>query len=153
MNEIFFLLMTFLLSFCEADIPKSDRKIPIKDKVIEIIFSEDIILKWEVYNNRFEKDDFYQKIKENSKNLIFLKKSISDTTNLGIRICSKEKLLRKGDIAFLYLQDIGKIPLYHCLKIQFDVFEQRCPFPDGLLDYVENNREIVKNEIIRCYKK
>ena len=98
--------MTFLLSFCEADIPKRDRKIPIKDKVIEIIFSEDIILKWEVYNNRFEKDDFYQKIKENSKNLIFLKKSISDTTNLGIRICSKEKLLRKGDIAFLYLQDI-----------------------------------------------
>ena len=67
--------MTFLLSFCEADIPKSDRKIPIKDKVIEIIFSEDIILKWEVYNNRFEKDDFYQKIKENSKNLIFLKKA------------------------------------------------------------------------------
>ena len=49
------------------------------------------------------------------------------------------------------LQDIGKIPLYHCLKIQFDVFEQRCPFPDGLLDYVENNREIVKNEIIKCY--
>ena len=39
MNKIFFLLMTFLLSFCEADIPKSDRKIPIKDKVIEIITS------------------------------------------------------------------------------------------------------------------
>ena len=145
--------MVLSLSFCKVDTPKNDKKPHTKNKEIEIIFSENIVLKWDVDNNKFKKGYFYQKIKKSNENLLFLKKSITDTTDLGVRVCSKKKSLKKGDIAFLYLQDIGKIQLYSCLKIQFDVFEEKCPFPEGLLDYIEDNRKIVKDKVIKCYTK
>ena len=62
-------------------------------------------------------------------------------------VCSKEKPLRKGDVAFLYLQKTLNIPLFQCFYIQFDVFEKKCTYPSDLLNYVEEYRTEVQQKL------
>ena len=87
--------------------------------------------------------------KIDDRTLINVAESISDTTDLARDICSKKRNLRKGDLAFILLYDSNYIAPAHDLGMQFDAFDNDCRFPCGLLDFLEDNRELVKNIIIK----
>ena len=116
-------------------------------KNIGIEIDENLYLKWDTTQCDFVIDSTYNYIKENIdkfQNKIVNK--ILDTNNLGISCCDKASELKKGDLAFLYLYKIQKVKLYNCLGIQFDLLEN-CNFPIELLDYIENNRELVHKKV------
>ena len=122
-----------------------------KDSLINLKFGQRDII-WNDYNNCFIENDDYKAFMEkkiDDRSLINVAESISDTTDLDRDICSKKKNLRKGDLAFILLYDSKYIAPAHDLGMQFDVFDNDCRFPCGLLDYLEDNRELVKNIIIK----
>ena len=154
MKKITFLLLVLMLGFCKArptlsplnNFPKEYLK-----KEIQIVFSKDIKLKWDIAKSRFVEDSYYKNIKNNRELIEKLFNSIIDTTDLKIKTDTKTNTLKKGDIAFLYLNEIGEIQLYKCLKIQFDILD-KSRIPYGLLDYLETNRAEVAKKAKECHQ-
>lgn len=136
---------TIVLNHCNSQSPASTA---VKEpEVITIPFSDDISLQWDVASQQLLQNTNYQRYQEDSKAITLLLNSITDTTNLKVMVCSKEKPLRKGDVAFLYLQETLNIPLFQCFYIQFDVFEKKCTYPSDLLNYVEEYRTEVQQKL------
>ena len=93
---------TIVLNHCNTQSPTSTA---VKEpEVITIPFSDDISLQWDVASQQLLQNTNYQRYQEDSEAITLLLNSITDTTNLKVMVCSKEKPLRKGDVAFLYLQ-------------------------------------------------
>lgn len=123
-------------------------------KFKKIIFKESVFLIWDIDKSVFVKDKQYLMLSNNKNMLSYIVNEVSNTEDLGFKICSKSTSnAKKGDIAFLYLLDTQNIFLFSCFKIQFDIKEGSCPFPKNLLDYVENNRKKVTEQIKKCLKK
>ena len=136
---------TIVLNHCNSQSPAFTA---VKEpEVITIPFSDDISLQWDVASQQLLQNTNYQRYQEDSKAITLLLNSITDTTNLKVMVCSKEKPLRKGDVAFLYLQKTLNIPLFQCFYIQFDVFEKKCTYPSDLLNYVEEYRTEVQQKL------
>ena len=136
---------TIALNHCNTQSPTSTA---VKEpEVITIPFSDDISLQWDVASQQLLQNTNYQRYQEDSEAITLLLNSITDTTNLKVMVCSKEKPLRKGDVAFLYLQKTLNIPLFQCFYIQFDVFEKKCTYPSDLLNYVEEYRTEVQQKL------
>ncbi len=160
MKSIFYFILLFFISITnckENEIKKKpvsiiDEKVIEANKILSVKFNSSLILKWDVNKSNFVLDSSYNSIKKQKKNLSELIENISNNENLNISICSKKGNLKKGDIAFLYLKSIGKIELFKCLHLQFDLYNQNCLYPDELLDYVEKNRIKVKQQVKTCLK-
>ncbi len=154
MKKITFLLLVLILGFCKANpVQMSLNNSPkeyLKEE-IQIVFSKDIKLKWDIAKSRFVKDSYYENIKNNRELIKKLFNSITDTTDLKIKTDTKTNTLKKGDIAFLYLNETGEIQLYKCLKIQFDILD-KSRIPYGLLDYLETNRVEVAKKAKECHQ-
>ena len=136
---------TIVLNHCNSQSPASTA---VKEpEVITIPFSDDISLQWDVASQQLLQNTDYQRYQEDSEAITLLLNSITDTTNLKVMVCSKEKPLHKGDVAFLYLQETLNIPLFQCFYIQFDVFEKKCTYPSDLLNYVEEYRTEVQQKL------
>ena len=135
----------------DVSIFQSGHEMIMKDSLINLKFGQRDII-WNDYNNCFIENDDYKAFmdkKIDDRTLINVAESISDTTDLARDICSKKRNLRKGDLAFILLYDSKYIAPAHDLGMQFDVFDNDCRFPCGLLDYLEDNRELVNNIIIK----
>jgi hypothetical protein len=121
------------------------------EDIIVIKYNNGIILKWNVEKNQLIKDSNYDEILKNKKKLQAMLSSISDNEDIGVKVCTKKTSnLKKGDIAFIFLYENQKIYLFSCLKLQFDVMNENCKYPDALLDYIEKNRQKVQEQVKKC---
>lgn len=159
------ILMPFLFFGCsqkgnKATIIKSPAKQSIEPKkkdivqdTITIVFDSGIQLKWDVVKKQIVKDSYYKEILKSKKKLEIIANKISNTEDLKINVCSKKTAdLKKGDVAFIYLHENRKIYLFSCLKMQFDVMNENCKYPDELLDYIDKNRTKVQKQVLDCMK-
>ena len=135
----------------DVSIFQAGHEMIMKDSLINLKYGPRDIT-WNDFDNCFIENEDYKAFmdkKIDDRTLINVAESISDTTDLARDICSKKRNLRKGDLAFILLYDSKYIAPAHDLGMQFDVFDNDCRFPCGLLDYLEDNRKLVKNIIIK----
>lgn len=124
------------------------------DTVIRLNYNK-CELCWDMHKQCFINDEKFQLFVNNSIDkytLITVINNITDTTDLKKKICSKKNNLVKGDLAFILLYKTGYISPAYDFKMQFDIFHNdNCEFPFELLNYVENNRCLVKSLLLRKY--
>ncbi len=131
---------------------KNPPKLP-KENFLNVHFGLNITLKWDVEQSRLIEDSEYDATQKDTKKISILIDNISNVEDLDVKMCSKRENLKKGDVAFLYLARIGIAPEFDCFKIQFDVWDEGCPYPRGVLDYLEENRIAAKNKVIACQRR
>jgi hypothetical protein len=117
----------------------------VKDPLIEI--STKMLVHWDAEEERIRQDSLFMHLSRNFEDYKFeLINSISDTSSTRVSACYKQNQIRKGDIAFMVLSEVRDIPLFKVFRVQFDVYDVNCRYPEGLFDYIEENRELVKNQ-------
>ena len=137
---------------CPIDLEKKLRElVNQKNAFINLEYGQENIV-WNNKDNSFIHNYAYKSFVDKSidnKTLTALAEAISDTTDLGHKICSKTRNLRKGDIAFILLYESQYVEPAIDLRMQFDILDDDCKLPSGLLDYLENNRDQVKSVILK----
>lgn len=121
-----------------------------KDSVIVVNYGQ-LRLFWDLNNSCFIPNKSLDMIENHQINPMMIDDviySINDTTDLHYSICSKASSLKKGDIAFILLYESKYVFPARDLGVQFDYFENDCIFPIYLLDYVEDNRELVVKKLL-----
>lgn len=116
------------------------------------LYLGDYLVYWDISKETIIKDDNYFKILNNKGNIDKIIEDISSTEVITNSICGKNKSFKKGDIAYIFLRENRLISDYKCLHRQFDVYSS-CVYPEQLLNYIEENREFVKNNVKDCYIK
>ena len=116
--------------------------------------TDDIEVNWSNENGNFIRDSYYNEIEENFDNLKFhIVNKIGDTTVLkGLKICSSQSYLTLGDVSFLLIDQIKGVPYFQLFGVQFDAYKLGCIVPDGLLDYVSENRIMVSEKLATWLK-
>lgn len=142
-------LLLFLYS-CSLNTNKDNTKNIVTESngLIKVYFNNTRFILWNKINNKILEDSnyiFFLHDKSLHNNLI---QSICDTNNLKVQVCFKEKELKKGDIAYIMLDRIYKIPLFNVFNRQFDAYNLNCEYPIDLFNYIENNRLEVKNKLM-----
>jgi hypothetical protein len=118
----------------------------VSDSIV-LIKIKDIILKWDNINYTFIKDDSFEALRKNFKNhRDDIVSMIPDTSNTYAKICSQNKNLLLGDIAFLLVDNIITLPYADIFNVQIDVF-YKCSYPLGLFSIINNNRVEVKERV------
>ncbi len=115
---------------------------------ILIEFDGGINILWDNVNDTIIKDENYYSLSQEPININIVN-AISDTSIVSNHVCSKHSPLRKGDVAFLTLCKLQHIYPAKDLHYQFDVFDKDCEYPYGMLDYLEDNRELIKEAILK----
>lgn len=145
------LIMLFCFLSCQETVKKKDQLFPEKHDTLLVRISDNIILKWDKKSNSLIKDEDYVNILKDKKKIYSVMNFIKEKENLAIKICSKKSAnLKNGDIAFTYLYENQRIPAFRCFNFQFDFIENKCQFPEGLLDYLEENRQETSEKIHNC---
>ena len=137
---------------CPIDLEKKLRELVNQENAfINLEYGQENIV-WNNKDNSFIHNYAYKSFVDKSidnKTLTSVAEAISDTTDLGHKICSKTRNLRKGDIAFILLYESQYVEPAIDLRMQFDILDDDCKLPSGLLDYLENNRDQVKSVILK----
>jgi hypothetical protein len=102
-------------------------------------------------------DSSYWKIVQSGKRLVpLLIGRLSDTSETEIRIACYNGSLKVGHLAFLLLEEICPFPIAAETGMQFDSFDEGCPFGYGFLEYIDRNpigfKEIVSRWYVRNAK-
>lgn len=127
-----------------------EEKLSGKDSVIVVDYGQ-LRLMWDLNNSCFIPNKSLEMIVNHQINpmmIDYVIYSINDTTDLHHSICSKASSLKKGDIAFILLYESKYVLPARDLGMQFDYYENDCIFPIYLLDYLEDNRELVVKKLL-----
>jgi len=121
-----------------------------KQDTIKVEFGNQFVLYWNYEKSEIIRDENYYNILKNRKDIRALAYFIPNEEIVCDFVCSKETPLKKGDVAYLFL--IRNMLAYPAqdLGMQFDCFEKNCKYPGDLLDYIEENRDIVFQKVITC---
>lgn len=101
----------------------------------------------------FDCNSVYWKVVATGKDAIpFLIDKLDDTTNTQISLTCKRTNVKFGDICYEALTEIFNIPLFYVTQMQFDFIDQYgCQ--QGVLTYLDNNRQKFKAQILAYYDK
>lgn len=125
---------------------ETDPQTNINDSLIKFSLNT-TPLTWDNKNYRFIHNSGYLLVKNNFNDyLLILIEELSNTEATSAVICSYQQTLKKGDISFLLLNDLGKLPIYDAFNMQFDVYLDGCQYPTGLIEWLNENRSKVKRE-------
>lgn len=120
---------------------------------VEIPLFSDITLTWNSETSKYIEDDDFNAIKDNfSKYRNDLVKLISNTTPTKANVCEIDRSMTIGEMAFILINQCEPIPYALAFQMQFCVFEMNCPFPDGLIYYVNKNRSEVEKQLNEYYR-
>lgn len=144
--KIYFLLA---MSALVLNANGSERK-NVNDSTLLVNICEGVSVKWNLTNDHVILDDNLRLIKGNLKLILEILEEVGDTTSMNLSVCSKDKILVKGDVAFLLLHYLNEIPMYSCTKIQFDFTPPNCFYAEGLLNYVHKNRQLLIGTLKDC---
>ena len=82
----------------------------------------------------------------------FLIDKLDDTTHIQTSLTCKATNVKLGDICFEALTEILNIPLFYVTHQQFDFVDQYgCQ--QGVFNYLDNNRQTFKSQILAYYEK
>jgi hypothetical protein len=97
------------------------------------------ILKWNNITGNIERDSLYKKfLSKYENNKLILADKIGDETETQAISCGRKSKLLVGDLVFLLIMDISKIP--NPIHSQLDVFEKGCPYPASYFDVISKDR-------------
>lgn len=129
-----------------------EEKETVQKDTIEIHFDNSITLIWDNANSQFIQKNVYNDILQSQDKINILVENIKNNEDLKMKLCTKTKSnLKKGDIAFLFLYKNQKIFLFSCLKMQFDNIDE-CFIPSELMDYIDDNRIKIYEQVKNCIK-
>ena len=121
----------------------------VKQDTIRVEFGNKFLLYWDCVNHKIIEDENYFAILKNKNNIRSMAYFIANQEVVCDFVCSKETALKKGDVAYLFLNRNRFIYTFECLRMQFDWFDD-CWYPVALLDYIENNRDLVFQKVMIC---
>ena len=75
--------------------------------------------------------------------------ALNDTTITDYDLCAKSTKLRNADFAWMLLRELKKLSK-DCSVRSYNQYKGLCPYPVGLLDAMEANRETFNVQIIAC---
>jgi hypothetical protein len=120
------------------------------DNIVEIQIIDDIAIRWDNNTHLIIEDNLWSTIDSvysNDKSLI-----INEILNVKLtpaKSCSIERNLYVGDIVFIIINKIENLPLINIINTQCDFFESGCPYPIGMFDAINIDRNEVKNNILQ----
>lgn len=118
------------------------------EQFITIQLSETIWIHWDNRSHRIASDSLLGFIAMNfSEMQQTITKQILDTTGTPAIACNANRNLVVGDIAFLLVDEVKRIPYFQVLGVQFDAFNFECSYPHGLFTYISEDREMVKRKV------
>ncbi|WP_417357616.1 hypothetical protein [Flavobacterium sp.] len=148
-------IKTRLLKFC-ADASSyivrnrvDDGMISKGDSLVAIRLNKYVSFYWNNNSHMIMGADKFTGMPYHVKLLIALQ--IVNTINSEALDC-ENKPLPEGDLAFLVLDKTEKLPLMKILNTQLDVYPYNCPYPLGLFQAIENDREGVSQRVIEYLK-
>lgn len=118
------------------------------DSVVLIELPNKDLIKWNNYSHKIILDSLFgmviDKFSENQKSYLNL---ILDTSATRAKVCSIERNLFVGDLAFLIIHEIKHLPLADILQKQCDAFMSGCPYSVGFFNALDQNRLAIKGRI------
>lgn len=136
------LLILFMSLFFFSTTFTQDIKRPVSMKVINVELIKGYRINWDTEGDTIIRDKLYLNltaIKVRKKDELI--KAIANKVILADSVCTKEAPLRIGDIAFIFIDNEFDIPYSSLFQVWFDVIE--CEYTLGILDYVEEERNVV----------
>ncbi|MDR3000290.1 MAG: hypothetical protein LBU89_03405 [Fibromonadaceae bacterium] len=127
--------------------------------IVKVKFGNQFILYWDCANDEIMEDENFFSILQSKENIYFMAHFITNEEIVCDRVCSKGHIpkkgahvLKKGDIAYLFLSEYYNRLIYNveCLGRQFGSSFPRCKYNNGLLDYIEEHRDLVFQKVISC---
>lgn len=113
----------------------------ISDSIVLVDLGKNISFHWNNNSYRIVRDSLYQGIIENFLiNEPHVITSILSTVESPAIICCSDDQLKIGDLAFLLLYDICKIPHIEILGYQLDMFCCDFTHPHGVIQVLSLNR-------------
>lgn len=111
-----------------------------------VLLNNGLIIKWDstVYDIKITREEL-DLLNQDTAFIKSLCYEIMDTTLTNITVPFKQTRLRYGDLAFMLLDLLDRFMYMYDFKVQFDVFEYRTP--DGILDWLDENRLFVVKQI------
>ena len=132
---------------------EKDEIVSYQPDTLQIEFDGGIHILWDNVNDMIIEDENYHSLTQKPININIVN-AITDTTFVSNNVCSKNSSLKKGDIAFILLMISGHIAIANDFHIQICTKElEDCPYFDGVLDWVEEDREHIKETLLDKYFK
>jgi|GEM_PF-2860682 hypothetical protein len=154
---VFFIL---IFTFCNPSIKSKDytkkvyamnvvgiKKIQTSD-IINIKLHQGISFDWDNRTSQIVEDKQYFKIRTNfNKNKQQLADQIMDVSPTSATACKLTRNLYIGDLSFLLINKIKKLPNVIIIGVQLDAFEYGCPYPLGYFEAINNNRTSITKRV------
>jgi len=146
-----FIALTLIVSYFFFRIWQSENSI---ESVYTVQLKNGISFRWSNTKSMIIKDGLLDSTLQAYPNIKKqLVHQILDNTKVPAMVCTMDKNLRKGDLAFLLLLEIGDIPLLKVFQIQWDSYKYNCFYPSGLMKYISNNRKEAKEKLEQYFLK
>lgn len=146
MNKLTLLLMLVLA--CEAGYSQTAA---VKPDTMVIALTKNISFNWSNSQSRILRDDTFAKLKANKKAIKpELYSLIQNDSVIVMDVCFKKGVVRKGDMAFNLLDALYDVPYAAVFKRPFALIYPPCTVPDGLYDFIEENRDSIA-PMLRAY--
>jgi len=149
---ILFMLIYCFVTNCKSGdiIVKSNNKLTfLGEYLYEVNFGDRIVVHWNDSTERIEQDSLFNQVKASlNKNYEFLANQIQDNNATKLTICDELYFLKKGDFAFVLLNQIEILPLRNILGSQLDFFELNCPYPSEMFVVLDRNRITVSERLV-----
>lgn len=132
-------------------IPPIPSKITqVNDSIYTITIADSICFNWNKFSGDVERDSAFELIKNNIQYFQQpLFQAFMDTTFTPFLYCNSDPL-RAGDLVFILLDDIKRIPLSVYTGVQFCVFDS-CFHFEGLLEALNTNRSQLYDSLVVRY--
>jgi hypothetical protein len=129
----------------ELNATKSDSVVLKKwESIVLIKLKNGISFNWNNEKGEFEEDNLFKYVLKKFEIIkLDLANEIIDTQETPARICQFHKNLVKGDLVFLLINRIKKIP--NPIQMQLDVFENNCKYPSGYFEAINDDRIGIMN--------
>ncbi|MDR0516124.1 MAG: hypothetical protein LBH25_03680 [Fibromonadaceae bacterium] len=124
-----------------------------KPDIRKVKFGNRFVLYWDCANHEIMEDENFFSILQNKENIYSMASFITDKKVVCDNVRSKkDRIFKKGDIAYLFLSEYYNklISSSECLGIQLERFIPGCEYNEGLLDYIEKNRNLVSQKVMSC---
>jgi|GEM_PF-5345952 len=136
---MYYSLFLFLISYQGLENPSK----------VKVQFGEDIYIYLDTITNKIDDKSEYARYQVLSdREVITVAEYILDTTIISNNACSKNGPLYKGDVAYFFLLYSGSLHDIADKGPHFDSFRMNCYTPEGLLDWLDDNREAVQRKIL-----
>lgn len=117
---------------------------------VEIKLDSNLLISWNTSLGYIPQDANFKTIAEQYEVLRpLILAALKDTTITEYDLCAKSTKLRKADFAWMLLRELKKLSKDCSLK-SYNQYKGMCPYPVGLLDAMEANREAFNHQIRAC---